>query len=221
MTQNQIAYKNARELERHNRATEEELSRHQLMQEALSRWSNALQNYQIAVNQAHYQRMDAETERANRARENQNLIGIQETARSNVANEYIRTMSNRIESAKASETSRHQHAVETETKRYNDALIEKAYSEAAYTDERTKGQAFTTIYLLPEQVRETQARTYQAKQYGDTQTSVQFRNTVEGFASGINAISNLGRTVSGFLSPVSGTGNAVRDSFNEILSNLQ
>lgn len=220
MTQNQIAYKNARELERHNKASEAEMTRHQQMSEALQRWSNALTNYQIAVNNAHYQRMDAETERANRAREYQNLIGLGETQRSNAANEYIRTIGNQIEAAKASETSRHQKAVETETQRYNDALIEKAAAETGYTTEQTKQTAYTTIYLLPEQVKSTQASSYKASAEADTQTSVQFRNVMEGFSSGINAISNLGRTVNNFISPVSGTSNAVRDSFNQLLNSL-
>lgn len=220
MTQNQIAYKNVKESERHNKAVEQETSRHQQMQEALNRWSNALQNYQIAVNAAHYARMDAETERANKAREAQGLIGLGETARSNVANEYIKTMSNRIESAKAAETSRHNSAMENETRRYDDALIEKAHSESAYNDEKTKGEAFRTVYLLPSQVKETNARAGLADAQADVQGSVGFKNYMEGISAGINSISNLGRTVNNFLSPVSGTSNAVRDSFNEILSNL-
>lgn len=145
MTSNQIAYHNAREVKRHNVATEQETNRHQLVQEALTRWSNAIQKWQVAVNDAHYARMDAETERANRARENQNAAALQETYRSNVSNEDIKKASNRLQAAQIAETSRHQQAIESIQDRLNSSVIElneaktvESGASTGYTNARTQ-----------------------------------------------------------------------------------
>lgn len=123
MTSNQIAYHNAKETERHNLATEQETNRHQLVQEALTKWSNAIQRWQVAVNNAHYTRMDAETARANRAKETQNAAALQETYRSNVSNEDIKRASNSLQAAQNAETSRHQKTMESIQERLNASII--------------------------------------------------------------------------------------------------
>lgn len=123
MTSNQIAFKNAQEMKRHNIATEQETNRHQVMQEALSRWANAIQDWQVAVNNAHYTRMDAETARANRAKESQNAAALQETYRSNVSNEDIKRASNKLQAAELAETSRHQKTMESIQDRLNKSII--------------------------------------------------------------------------------------------------
>ena len=145
MTSNQIAYHNAKETERHNIATEQETNRHQLVQEALSRWSNAIQKWQVAVNDAHYTRMDAETARANRARETQNAAALQETYRSNVSNEDIKRASNALQAAQVAETSRHQKSMESIQDRLNSSIIPlnvaktvEAGAEIGYTKAKTQ-----------------------------------------------------------------------------------
>lgn len=145
MTSNQIAYHNARETERHNVAMEQETNRHQIVQEALSRWSNAIQSWQVAVNDAHYSRMDAETARANRAKENQNAASLQETYRSNISNEDIKRASNRLQAAQIAETSRHQQSMERIEQNLNSSIIKlneaKAVESGAstgYTNARTQ-----------------------------------------------------------------------------------
>lgn len=144
MTSNQIAYHNAKETQRHNLATEQETNRHQVMQEALTRWANAIQDWQVAVNNAHYARMDAETERANRARESQNAATLQETYRSNISNEDIKRASNRLEAAQIAETSRHQRTIESIQDRLNKSTIKlneaksiESGATAGYTSART------------------------------------------------------------------------------------
>lgn len=145
MTSNQIAYHNARETERHNVAMEQETNRHQLVQEALSRWSNSIQEWQVAVNDAHYKRMDAETGRANRAKESQNAAALQETYRSNVSNEDIKRASNQLQAAQNAETSRHQQAMESIQDRLNSSIIPlneaktvESGASAGYTNARTQ-----------------------------------------------------------------------------------
>lgn len=145
MTSNQIAHHNAMETKRHNLATEQETNRHQVMQEALTRWANAIQNWQVAVNNAHYARMDAETERANRARENQNAASLQETYRSNMSNEDIKRASNRLEAAQIAETSRHQRTIESIQDRLNKSMIKlneaksvESGATTGYTNARTQ-----------------------------------------------------------------------------------
>lgn len=145
MTSNQIAYHNAKETERHNVATEQETNRHQLVQEALSRWSNSIQEWQVAVNDAHYTRMDAETGRANRARETQNAAALQETYRSNVSNEDIKRASNMLQAAQNAETSRHQKTMESIQDRLNSSIIPlneaktvESGASAGYTNARTQ-----------------------------------------------------------------------------------
>lgn len=180
MTQNQIAYKNARELERHNQATEYETSRHQKVQEALSNWANALQNYQIAVNNAHYVRMDAETERANKARELENF-------RSNTTGEYLREQSNRIQSMSVAETSRHQKAMESlqnelnkSTQASNYARAEESYASAGLKEAQTTtegyrpGQIVNEIDLTNSQanLNRTKLTTEQTQQFVNISQSV-------------------------------------------------
>lgn len=145
MTSNQIAYHNAKETERHNKASEQETNRHQLVQEALSKWSNAIQKWQVAVNNAHYTRMDAETARANRARETQNAAALQETYRSNVSNEDIRRASNALQAAQNAETSRHQKTMESIQDRLNSSVIQlnkaksvESSATTGYTNARTQ-----------------------------------------------------------------------------------
>lgn len=199
MTQNQIAYHNAQELKRHNVATEQEVNRHQLMQEALTRWANALTNYQIAVNNAHYKRMDAETERANRARELQNertlglnAQGVAETHRSNVANEYIKESANRIQAANVAETSRHQKAMEGIQQSLNTSLIEKYNAEAGYTDERTKSEGVYRTYVLPSQAELNTSSASLNREKTQTEYTQRFNNIMSGFGSGARAIKDLG-----------------------------
>lgn len=145
MTSNQIAYHNAQETKRHNIATEQETNRHQVMQEALTRWANAIQSWQVAVNDAHYARMDAETGRANRAREQQNAASLRETYRSNVSNEDIKRASNRLEAAQIAETSRHQRTMESiqdrlnrSTIKLNEAKSVESGATTGYTAARTQ-----------------------------------------------------------------------------------
>lgn len=199
MTQNQIAYHNAQETKRHNLAAEQELNRHQLMQEALSRWANALTNYQIAVNNAHYKRMDAETERANRAREAQNQTNlglnaqsIAETQRANVANEYIKQRSNEIQAANVAETSRHQKAMEGIQQSLNSSLIEKYEAETGYTDERTKSEGVYRTYVLPSQAELNTSSAGLNKEKMQTEYTQRFMNVMSGFGAGARAIKDLG-----------------------------
>lgn len=200
MTQNQIAYHNAKELERHNKATEQETSRHQMMQEALSRWSNALQNYQIAVNNAHYVRQDAETARANRARESQNAVALAETQRSNVANEKLKAQANAIQAASVQETSRHQLAMEGIQSSLNDALIEKYGAETGYTEEKTKTEGVTRTYLIPSQAEVNKSQSDLNAQRTQTEYTQRFANIMSGFGSGARAIRDLGGLVTDIFS---------------------
>lgn len=198
MTQNQIAYHNAKELERHNQATERETSRHQQVAEALQKWSNALTNYQIAVNNAHYVRQDAETERANRARESQNIAALGETMRSNVANESIRRQGNAIQSASVAETSRHQKAMENIQSTLNASLIEKYGAETENTQEQTRSSAVYRTIIMPEEQRLKQSQTGLNVVQADTELTKQFVNVVSGFArgaEGINSIVNAGTSI--------------------------
>lgn len=176
MTSNQIAYHNAQETKRHNVATEQETNRHQLAQEALSRWSNAIQKWQVAINNAHYARMDAETERANRARENQNAAALQETYRSNISNEDIKRASNRLQAAQIAETSRHQKAIESIDERLNSSVIAlnvaktvESGASTGYTNARTQterrmpGKVINEIDMINSQANLNRANTGLAK----------------------------------------------------------
>lgn len=192
MTQNQIAYHNVKELERHNRATEAETSRHQMVQEALSRWSNALQNYQIAVNNAHYVRQDNETARANRARESQNLMALGETQRSNLANEDIRRQANAIQAAGVAETSRHQKAMEGIQSSLNASLIEKYGAETEYTEEKTKTEGVTRTYLIPSQADVNTSQSALNRERTQTEYTNRFANIMSGVSSGARAVKDIG-----------------------------
>lgn len=192
MTSNQIAYKNAKEVERHNLAAEQETQRHQKMQEALTRWSNALNEYQIAVNNAHYRRMDAETERANRAREGANLMSIGETARSNVANEDIRRQANQIQAMGVAETSRHQRRMEGIQEELNASLIEKYSADTGYTEAKTESENVLRTYVLPSQADMNKSQADLNREKTNTEYTQRWVNIMSGFSQGARAIKDLG-----------------------------
>lgn len=214
MTSNQIAYANVQESKRHNQAVETETNRHQVMQEKLANWQNAINKWQVAVNNLHYTRMDAETERANRAREAYNYQALGETYRSNVANEGLKDAANRINAASVAEqrrhqmaseqeTSRHQKAVEAEQVRYDDAMIGKLNSDTGYTESKTKSEDYSRTFILPTQPALNQSQTGLNTMKADTEVSVRFRNVMAGFSDGINAVSNLFGTITNVIKPVS------------------
>lgn len=205
MTQNQIAYHNVKELERHNKATEAETSRHQQVQEALTKWQNALQKYQIAVNNAHYVRQDIENARANRERERQSLLSIGETQRSNLATEYIKRQSNAIQSASVAETSRHQRSMENIQSSLNASLIEKYGAETEYTEERSKTEGYSRTYILPSQASVNTSQANLNREKTQTEYTNRFANIMSGFGSGARAIRDLGGLVTDIFTLGSGS----------------
>lgn len=199
MTQNQIQYHNALETERHNKMMEAETNRHQVAQEALQREANELQRAANAINEAHYQRMDAENFRSNLAREGENV-------RSNVASEYIRNRSNAIQSAQVAETSRHQKAQEQIEKSLNESLIQKNFAQVsevgantAYIQARTKTEGWNTNLAIAD-VTYRNAQTALAGEQTQTEHTKRFANAMYGVNQGVGAVTNVFRTII----PVSG-----------------
>jgi hypothetical protein len=203
MTQNQIAYKNATELERHNRATEAEQNRHQVVAEALQKWANALQNYQIAVNNAHYVRMDAETSRANKARES-------ETFRSDVAGEYIREHANRISAANVAETARHQRVMETLQDELNKSTQELNYarsSEAEATAGLRGAQTVTEGYRPGQIVNEIDLTNSSAnlnRERLGTEKTIQIVNSTQAVRNVTQATGDVFKVIGDLIAPAAG-----------------
>jgi hypothetical protein len=192
MTQNQIAYHNAKEVQRHNLATEAELNRHQLVQEQLSKWANSLNEYSIAVNKAHYERMDAETARANKTRESLSGQTLSETTRSNVASERIKAQANQIQAASVAETSRHQQAMEDIQRTLNDSIIERNYADVGYTEEKAASEGVYRTYILPSQADLNKSNADLNREKTQTEYTNRFSNIMSGFGSGARAIHDLG-----------------------------
>lgn len=89
MTSNQISYFKVKEDQRHNQAMEQETARSNRAQEDISR-------AQAQATKAHYERSDAETNRANLVKESQNAVTIDQ--------DYTKLA---IERGKLAETARH------------------------------------------------------------------------------------------------------------------
>jgi hypothetical protein len=212
MTQNQIAYKNAREQERHNVATEQETNRHQLVTEALQKWANALQNYQIAVNNAHYVRMDAETQRSNKARET-------ETIRSNLAGEYIKDSANRIQSASVAETSRHQRVMESlqdelnkSTQASNYARAEESYSSAGLKEAQTITEGYRPGQIVNE-IDLTNTSANLNRERLNTEKTHQIVNVTQSIKNVSGAVGDIFKAVGDLLPGGSSAGESLANSF--------
>lgn len=141
MTKNQIDYWNYVENSRHNLAMErnearkqDEVNRSNMAQEAIAQQGNAIKRQQNIINQSHYERLDAESQRANLAREREtnraNVAYETETNRHNVVNELyqgsslanareIASISAGVGYANVAETQRANMVREAETNRSN------------------------------------------------------------------------------------------------------
>nr|AVX53779.1 putative ORF1 [Marmot picobirnavirus] len=104
LEEEKLGWENLGELRRHQTTTEQEVGRHNLSTEteivSHDRNTEALTYMSNLINQAHLQRMDAETKRANLVREDEtirsNIARESETLRSNLEREEM----NRLDSAR-------------------------------------------------------------------------------------------------------------------------
>lgn len=192
MTKNQIEYMSLVEEGRHNRATEQETIRSNKKKEALEAASQAItaqhnlvsdtatkQHYerQDYINDAHYKRLDAETKRANQAKERLTREAQNEVYRHDKASEAIDTASNlisqrhftksdsntaesnRIANLRQAEDARHQQKMDQISMGYALAEIESTYLKEDLT------LAQSANYRASTNLIDAQTRTEGAKYY--------------------------------------------------------
>lgn len=205
MTSNQIAYRNAVEQEKHNRAVEAENYRHNFVNEKLQNYATAVQKYQVAVNNLHYTRMDNETERSNRAREAEN-------ERTNRANEQIREMTNAISAGTLQETSRHQKTLESLQSVLNASTQAANYAHAAdfYADAGLKQAQATTEGYRPGQIVNeidlTNANANLAREKLSTERTSQVKNVSSSIRDISGALTDVFGAVGNFISGAASSG---------------
>lgn len=137
MTQNQIAYHNAIENERHNKAMENETKRHALIDEAIRQRQNELSEYSTTITKEHYERADAINAQHYQRQDTLNELIASETQRANIASEAIRQRQNAINAANVSETARHAKAMEAIESSLMKNTLYKTQAEVSYTNANT------------------------------------------------------------------------------------
>lgn len=155
MTQNQIAYHNAKELERHNQATETENQRHSMREEELKMAANRIAEQSNVITREHYERMDSINATHYANQDAYNRAALAEQQRSNLASEAIRAQQNAINAAAVAETARHQRTTEGIESTLAANTIYKSLAEVS--------QMSANASYLQSRVDETKARTSNVK----------------------------------------------------------
>lgn len=155
MTQNQIAYHNALENERHNKAVEAENARHARVDEAIKQRSNELSERYNEIQREHFERQDAINATHYQTADKVQALLAEETMRSNVQSEAIRRQQNAINAAGVAETTRHAKVMEGIESTLAENTLYKTQAEVSYTtantglvQAKTRTEGYQPQYIL-------------------------------------------------------------------------